>query len=515
MSRTARATIAAAFGYVQFAAALVTGLWLVPFTLRHVGTRMYGYWLASGELLAYAGLAELGILVTLPWLIADADGRRDRPLLRRLVSTGAAAAACIAAAYGAIVFGLWLLLPAVMHLAPAERALVQGPLLVVAIAGCVTQPLRVFGSVVAGLQDVRFGGALSLAHWLTGFLLAVVLLSRGYGLYALAWAAAIPPLMSGLWNGVRVWRIAPDLLHGWPRPRWTDIRSLFTQGFGTWIGGWGWRLVAASDSLVLAALGRPAQVAALACTNKLAQALVQLSWVPCDNGLVGLAQLAGERNDRRLRDAIVVMVRVYLSLAGAAACVVLAANPAFVRQWVGPDLFAGAIANVLIALVALAMTFGHALAVVPSVLGQRVQIGIASISCGVLHLALAFALGMRFGIVGVLAAGVLSHGVIFPALAWRPFARATGMPETALVADVLAPWAARFVPLAIGAFIVSRVAGTPALAVTIAAGGVIGLLVMLHMRPLYLQFGPVRALYDRVVRWPLRSSPPADHAGVP
>ena len=515
MSRTARATIAAAFGYVQFGAALATGLWLVPFTLHHVGARMYGYWLASGELLAYAGLADFGVLATLPWLIAEADGRRDRRQLRTLVSTGAAAAALTGAAYGLIVGGLWLLLPSAMHLASAERALVQGPLLVVAIAGCVAQPLRVFGTVIAGLQDVKFGGAMSVSQWLLGFTLTVVLLVRGEGLYALAWAAAIPPLLSGLWSVSRVWVIAPDLLSDWPRPRWRDMRLLFTEGVGPWIGGWGWRLVAASDGLVLAMLGRPAAVAALACTNKLAQALVQLSWVPCDSGLVGLAQLGGEQQARRLRDAIVVMVRVYLALAGAAACVVLAANPAFVRKWVGPELFAGSIPNVLIAVLTIAMTFGHALAVVPSVLGQRLQIGVASIICGVLHLGLAFALGLKFGIAGVLVAGVLSHGVVFAALAWRPFARATGMHEIALLGDVVWPWVARFAPLALLSFAVSRFAGTPPLYLTIPGGGTIAALVMLHMRPLYLEFGPVRALYERVVRWPLRSVSPAGQAGVP
>ena len=88
---------------------------------------------------------------------------------------------------------------------------------------------------------------------------------------------------------------------------------MFVEGLGPWLGGWGWRLLAASDSLVLAALSPPAQVAALACTTKLAQAMVQFSWIPCDNGLIGLAQLSAEKTGReRLRDALVVMLRVYL-----------------------------------------------------------------------------------------------------------------------------------------------------------------------------------------------------------
>ena len=104
----------------------------------------------------------------------------------------------------------------------------------------------------------------------------------------------MPQVPSGAWNLLRVIRSRRSA-SPWHRPHWQDIRRLFIEGIGTWIGGWGWRMFAASDGLVLAALGRPTQVAALACTNKLAQSLVQFSWIPCDNGLVGLAHLAGEQ----------------------------------------------------------------------------------------------------------------------------------------------------------------------------------------------------------------------------
>lgn len=504
MSRTARASVSAAFSYVQFGAALVAGLWVVPFTLGHVGARLYGLWLASGELLAYAGLSELGVLVTLPWLIAESDGRQDRSRMRHLVSTAVSAALLTTIVYVLFVLGVWAFLPRMLHLASSERPLVIGPILLIAAAGCIAQPLRVFGAVLAGLQDVRFNGLLSLTNWTLGFVLTVLLLQHGYGLYALAIAAAAPATVSGFWSIARVAFIAPDLLRGWPRPSWNDMRVLYVEGLGTWIGGWGWRLIAASDGLVLAALGRPAQVAALACTHKLAQALVQLSWIPCDNGLVGLAQLAGEQHRERLRDAIVVMVRVYLALAGAVACVILAANPAFVRRWVGPELFAGSLANTLIAILVVAMSFGHSVAVIPSVLGQRLQIGFATLASGVLHLVIAVALGLPFGINGVLLSGVLSHGVVFGLLAWRPFSQATGMSESALLAEVLQPWLVRAIPMAALAIAFERFAATPPLPVTICAGALLAAIVVWYMRPLYLEFGPIRALYERYARRPMR-----------
>jgi hypothetical protein len=147
------------------------------------------------------------------------------------------------------------------------------------------------------------------------------------------------------------------------------------------------------------------------------------------------------------------------------------------------------------------MTFGHALAVVSSVLGQRLQIGVATFASGLIHVCLAFGLGWNLGIVGVLMAGVLSHGIVFAALAWRPFARATGMPESALFWDVLRPWLLRLAPLVLMALALQKFVGTPPLPVTIATGAAVGLVAMWYMRPLYLAFGPVRALYDRLFWW--------------
>ena len=502
MSRTARATASALLGYAKFAFAIATGLWLVPFTLHHVGPRMYGYWLASGELLAYASLAEFGVLVTVPWLIADADGRGDRDGMRALLTNGVAAALTSAVGYLVIGSALIVALPHVVHLDAAERAPVVGAVLIIAIGAILVYPLRVFYCVLIGLQDVRFYGVVDLLIVPLNVSLTAILLNAGFGLYALAIGTAVPQLAAGLAYLFRVGAIAPDLLRHWRLPHWRDVRTLFREGTGAWLGGWGWRLISATDGLVLAALGQPNAVTALACTAKLSAALTQLSWVPCDSGLIGLANLAGERQDARLREAIVVMVRGYLALAGATACVVLAVNPAFVSRWVGGMMFAGGKANALLAIVALAMTFAHALAVVPSALGQRMQIGLATFASGIVHIVFAFGLGWWLGIPGVLLAGVISHGIVFPALAWRPFAVATQMPETALLADVLRPWLIRFLPPVVVAIAIEQAVGVPTVPVIILIGGLVSLGSMWYMRPLYLQFGPVRALYDRLfARW--------------
>ena len=122
---------------------------------------------------------------------------------------------------------------------------------------------------------------------------------RGYGLYALALAAAVPSLVSAVVDDRRGSRIvAPDLVRGWPRPSAAAIGRLFREGFGAWLGAWGWRLSIATDAIVLASLGHPLWITMLAMTAKLGQMMTQMSWVPGDSSLVGLAQLSGEQQPR-------------------------------------------------------------------------------------------------------------------------------------------------------------------------------------------------------------------------
>ena len=276
MSRTVRATTSAIFGYTRFALSVATGLWLVPFTLQHVGARLYGFWLASGELLAYAALTEFGVLVTVPWLIAEADGAGDRDRMRSIVTSGVAAALISAAGYAIVVTALIVALPFVVHLDAFERSAVLGPVLIIAAGAMCAHPLRVFYSVLIGLQDVRFDGIVGILSILLSVGMTAGLLQAGLGLYGVALGTALPQLLLGLVTLLRVGSIAPDLLRHWRMPCRESVRRLFKEGTGAWMGGWGWRLISATDGLVLAMLNRPTAVTALACTGKLSSALVQL-----------------------------------------------------------------------------------------------------------------------------------------------------------------------------------------------------------------------------------------------
>ena len=499
MSRTRKATVAAGFGYAQFAFALTIGIVLVPLMLNRLGARTWGLWLATGELLAYAGVVDLGVLGVLPWLLAEADGRRDRAAMRRLMSNGLAAGAIIGLAYALIAIALWQVLPSVLRFTPADRAAVGGPLAIIVAATALTYPLRVFPATLMGLQDMTFSGAMSVVQAVLDVVIIVVLLLRGYGLYALAWASVVPTVVSVTLSAVRLKTLAPDLLRGWTRPTPKELSPLIVNGFGVWLAGFGWLLLSSSNSLVITFLGHPEWVPIFSCTAKVSMAATQLVWLTPDSGLVGLAQLYGEvKATPRVRHVVGLLQHVHLLLAGAAACALLAFNPTFVTRWVGAPLFGGLTLNTLLAFGVVLYSLVHGLTSAASVLGSRVQVGILTLVNGAVQLAAAIVLGRWLGLVGIALGGLVAACLTSIPVGLVLLRYAIGFSVWRLVADRVGPWTLRMMPIAVVAALVGVFRQWLGFWLAGAATCVVLLAYVWHMRPMY---GAVLALDPSWTRW--------------
>jgi O-antigen/teichoic acid export membrane protein len=495
MTRTRKAVVASAFGYLQFASAIVLGLVVTPMVLRQVDPRAYGLWLAVGELLGYLALADVGVFAVLPWTIAEADGRRDREEIRRFMSNGAAIGAAVAALTSAAVAVIWRWAPGVIGLSPGDFAVLGGPLVIIVVATVISTPLAIFNAVLIGLQDVTFVGSAAVARSVAIAALTLGLLLAGTGLYALSIGAAAPMVAFAVIAAVRLARLEPGLARGWPRPSLTGMRCLIIAGVGGWLGGFGWRLTAMSSSLVLAVTGRADWIAIYACTSKTTQLLMQLCWIVPDSALIGLAQIHGEGRAERRQELVEALMRLYMILAGGAALTILAVNPAFVRWWVGPSLFGGAPLNALLAVGLIASSFAHALAVLSSALGRRTTMGAAGMAQGVLNVVSSVVFVMAFGFEGLPVAIIVSAAVIMIPVGLRTLAAVSGIAKGRVVSD-LVEWSRRSAPT----LAVALAIGTSRVPVWMAAAAVVpvGAAYLWMTRAFYAEL-PLHPRYRRLL----------------
>lgn len=443
MSRTRNAGIIAIFGYVQFALAFVSGIVLLPLILGRIGAETYGWWLACGELLAYSAMVDFGALGVLPWSIAQRDGENDRDAIRRLIANGMLIALLTGLLYVLVAVGLWHFASYLMDLGKAQQTLLFVPLVIVITCTGLAFPLRTFAAALQGMQDVVFLGIAGVTQWFLNVSIAIVLLLRGYGLYALAFALALPPLVYALMCLVRVWFIAPELLRGWTRTKFSEVYSLTRDGLGVWLGNIGWRMAAASNSLVIVSVIDPASAVVFACTVKMGEILMQMAWQLSDSGLIGLAQLSGERNEARMRSVVLSMLRLLLIAAGAVSLFVLVVNPTFVRLWVGASKFGGSTLNTILVINIISISIVHGIFTTASVLGKRIQIGIATFVQGICCLGAATLLGRRYGLPGVAAAGVLIALLVALPLGIRNLGQIAGVGWNRVWKSVMLPWLTR------------------------------------------------------------------------
>ena len=499
MSRTRRATIAAGFGYAQFGFALIIGIGLVPLLLNRLGMRTWGLWLATGELLSYAGMVELGVLGALPWLMAEADGRHDRGAMRRLLSNGIAVGTLVGAGYAVLALALWRVLPSALHLTPLDRAGVGPPLMILVAFTALSYPFRAFPATLLGLQDVTFYGAIRITQSVIEVVVTVVLLLKGYGLYALAWGSVVPTVVLLLATVVRLAILAPDLMKGWMAPALKELSPLIVNGFGVWLAGFGWQLLSSSNALVITFLGHPEWVPIFGCTSKVSLVATQLVWLMPDSGLVGLAQLHGEPHSRpRVRHVVAVFQQVHLLLAGAAACAVLGFNPTFVTRWVGGPLFGGLTLNLLLASGIVVYSLVHALTNAASVLGNRVQVGILTLVNGAVQVAAAIVLGRWLGLEGVALGGLIAASLTAIPASLALLKWTIGLSGWRLMSDHALPWTIRVMPIAVAATLVGIFHQWLGFWLTGMATGLVLVAYVWHMRPLY---GAVLALDPRWTRW--------------
>lgn len=512
MSRTRNAALGTAFTSAQYLLALVSGFILFPMTIRYLGAYDNGLWLITGELAGYLLLGDLGVFAVLPWLVAAKDGAGDRAGIARNVAD----ALCVGLAVGAgavtLAAAIRLCDPASLGVNPGDWEKVSGPLAFVIVLGGVGFPLRAFTALLVGLQDVTFLGWVNLSQAAVTVALTATLIPLGFGLPGLAVAVGVPPLLSGLAAAGRAFTRHPETVVAWYRPRWAGCRHLVGQGIGAWLGGLGFRLLTASSSLVFAWLGRPDWATVYAATGKVAQVLQTMCLVIPDGGLVGLSQLHGEGDSARTRRLVMCLLLLYLIVPGAAALAVLAANPWFVRVWLGADLYAGDYVSGLIALNLLVGAAVSGLFKVVAVVGFRLRIGSASVVYGSVAAGLGYLLGRDRGPAGLAEGALLAGGILAVPYGLIALRATHGIGTRELASGIVGRGLLLTAPLLVAAALLGGVFadGPPAVLAAVGVGLAAGYAILL--RSVIAEAPWPEGLRKLLLR--LRLIPPSAHAGA-
>jgi O-antigen/teichoic acid export membrane protein len=319
----------------------VQALILTPLCLHFVGARLYGAWLASGDVLVWMQAFDLGLPNLLIQRIGVADGARDDKTIAEYFATGCAFLLLLAAGCVAAGVALSWFLPEWLKLTGSEAAeLRQCFQLAAILAGVLVANNAVVG-LARGLQDTTWINASLVLSALAGFGTSTILILSGYGLWAIPLGMAARATTVTLGSVTYLWfRIRPQV--------WRNLR--FSRGAvidfaraspATTCAGFAFASMNQCDNVLAGLVLGPEVVPVLALTRKGADVARSVLDPISYSSYAGFAHLIGSEDRKRARQVHDEIGSIRLSLAVAAAAAFIAVNRQLVSVWVGPAMFGG------------------------------------------------------------------------------------------------------------------------------------------------------------------------------
>ena len=420
-------------GWASLLLLVVQGLVLVPLYLRHLGAGTYGAWAASGDVLAWLSVLQMGVAGVGTQRMAAAHGRGDDAGVAVWFGTGV----LVQAALAAVLFGAALVLaPFVPRWVGAEpHAQLAGAFAVAGAAVALGLMADVAATLALAVQRTVFVAAAQFAAGVAGIATTVVLLLDGRGLWALALGMlARTGLLLALTGGHAAW-VLRHTIGMRARVRASVARELRGLSGAVLITLVGNAAAGRSDAVLVALFFGPHTVAAYVLTRRAADMISMFLARLGGAVFPGFAHLVGSGQRARATVVLGQVARAYWWMGAPAVALYLALNRTFVELWVGPGQFAGAGITLLAGLNVLVVGWAALLLYLNGAAGNIERNGRVIFLEAAARICVALALLRVWGLPGLPLAGVATAAVS-SWVALRGLARRLGQPRIA------PPWSA-------------------------------------------------------------------------
>ncbi len=426
--------------YLLLAFNIGTGIFLMPFTVHHLGQAEYGLWMLVASMTYYFQLLDMGYGNGIVRHIVAADRRGDIDGVNRIASTFVCVYGAIGLAACAVIGGMiiWVV-PRFPHLSPADIRTAQALMAIIGVRVALGFPMTVFGAITNSRQGFVLNNSVAIVAVLTNAALTYIVLEQGHGLVMLV---GITTFVNVLGYGGYAWtarRVFPELrirARYFSRTHWREVTTFSVYLFVIQIAS---QISFNIDNIVIGAVMGTAAVAVYTVALRLAEYQRRL----CDQFSGMLFSVAigfgAEGNVAALRQTLIEGTRVAITLVvGASVCLVGFAGP-LIHRWMGPE-FDGSVAPFIALAVAGVIVVSQAATsnVVIAVGSHKLLAGVW-VGEAVVNLAVSMVLVHRIGLLGV-AIGTLTPlawghlGVLLPRAC-----RAVALPIRTCLAETLWP----------------------------------------------------------------------------
>ncbi|HUK35335.1 MAG TPA: polysaccharide biosynthesis C-terminal domain-containing protein [Vicinamibacterales bacterium] len=387
--------------YLLLAVTIVVGVFLMPYTIRHLGTSEYGLWMLVASMTAYFNLLDLGYGSGLVRHVADADARGDTTLVNQILSTFVVVYLALGVFVGLAAAVLVLWVPRFPRLLPSQVPLAQYILAVIGVRIALGFPMTIFGAVTTARQRFALNNLVATASAIVNAAVQFTLLARGHHVRAVVAGSVCVDLLTYVGYAWTAKRAFPELRLRASAFRTSLIREVTAFSLYFFLISIAVQIGFNLDNVVVgAALGTSA-VAVYAVTLRLADAQRNLSNQFNTLMFPVVVRYGAINQTGALRTMLIEGTRLSLTLVcGLTVCLVGFAQPLILR-WMGPG-FDAAVAPLDVLAVTGIVLIGQApLGNVLLGTGRHRLVAFVSLGEAIVNLALSVILVRRFGLLGV------------------------------------------------------------------------------------------------------------------
>lgn len=407
-TRTSRAVAGTVTSFLQYGLLMVLQFALAPVVLRVAGQEVLGAYSFLMQVVSWAALTDLGFGVAISRNLAQAHGIDDmRKRFRDVFATGRTFYLGSNLVFSALVFTAALNINRLISMSPAVEGQAQLSLYLLAAWIAVRVPGSLFGEALIATQNmaavniiVGIGNALRLV-------LSLVFIANGGGLVGLIAANIVAE--ATILIAQRYWyqKTFPEDRFRWGIPDLTLFRQMFTFGTTYMLMIVAGRLSMCTDSLIIGYLFGAAAVSVYYTSQMPATVLYQLIWKPTDNSAPALNELYAKHAYQNIADIYLRLLRYSMLFVIPFAIGVVGFNQTAIMVWVGQAQYAGTLFTVALAVFSFTQVVIHLDAIVMVAYGHVRALGIFSLCAGIVKVILAFSLGRKIGLAGVMIANAL------------------------------------------------------------------------------------------------------------
>ncbi len=387
--------------YVLLAASIAVGVFLMPYTVRHLGTSEYGLWMLVASMTVYFNLFDLGYGNGLVRHVADADARGDAVLVNQILSTFFV----IYIGLGVLVIGAAAVLiawvPYFPNLLPTQIPLARFILAVIGVRIALGFPMTVFGAVTTARQRFALNNNVATVSLLVNAAVQFALLARGYHVRAVVAGSVTVDLLTYIGYARTAKRAFPALRLRLSAFRASLVRDVTAFSLYVFLISIAAQIGFNLDNIVVgAALGTSA-VAVYAVTLRLAEAQRNLS-NQFNTLMFPVVVRYGALNDPdSLRRMLIEGTRLSLTLVcGLTVCLMAFGRP-LISRWMGHGFDAAVIPLYVLAIAGVVLIGQAPLGNILLGTGRHRLVAFVSLGEALANLALSIVLVRRFGLIGV------------------------------------------------------------------------------------------------------------------